>query len=51
MGLSELLSTFGQNYLDGLLATWGMTAVSFALVMVLSVLVTVARVSPPGGSI
>lgn len=46
MGLSELLSTFGQNYLDGLLATWGMTAVSFALVMVLSVLVTVARVSP-----
>lgn len=46
MGLSELLSTFGQNYLDGLLATWSMTAVSFALVMVLSVLVTVARVSP-----
>ena len=46
MGLSELLSTFGQNYLDGLLATWSMTAVSFVLVMVLSVLVTVARVSP-----
>lgn len=46
MGLSELLSTYGQNYLDGLLATWGMTAVSFVLVMALAVLVTVARVSP-----
>ncbi len=48
MGLTELLSTYGQRYLDGLLATWSMTAVSFLLVMVLSVLVTVMRVSPFG---
>ena len=46
MGLAELLGTYGQNYLDGLLATWGMTAVSFVFVMVLAVAVTVARVSP-----
>lgn len=46
MGLSELLSTYGQDYLVGLLTTWGMTAVSFVFVMVLAVLVTVARVSP-----
>ena len=46
MGLAELLGTYGQNYLDGLLATWSMTAVSFVFVMVLAVLVTVARVSP-----
>ena len=46
MGLSELLSTYGEKYLQGLLATWSMTAVSFVFVMMLAVLVTVARVSP-----
>ena len=46
MGLAELLGTYGQNYLDGLLATWSMTAVSFVFVMALAVLVTVARVCP-----
>lgn len=46
MSLAELLGTYGQNYLDGLLATWSMTAVSFVFVMVLAVLVTIARVSP-----
>ncbi|HJA28692.1 MAG TPA: amino acid ABC transporter permease [Candidatus Olsenella pullicola] len=46
MGLSELLSTYGDKYLQGLLATWSMTAVSFVFVMALAVLVTVARVSP-----
>lgn len=46
MGLSELLSTYGDKYLQGLLATWSMTAVSFVFVMMLAVLVTVARVSP-----
>lgn len=45
MGLGELLGTYGQNYLDGLLATWSMTAISFVFVMALAVLVTVARVS------
>ena len=46
MGLSELLSTYGEKYLQGLLATWSMTAVSFIFVMALAVVVTVARVSP-----
>lgn len=46
MSLAELLGTYGQNYLDGLLATWSMTAVSFVFVMALAVLVTVARVCP-----
>ena len=44
MGISELLSTYGQDYLNGLLVTWGMTAASFA--MALAVLITVMRVSP-----
>ena len=39
MGLSELLSTYGEKYLQGLLATWSMTAVSFVFVMALAVLV------------
>ena len=46
MGLTELLTTYGEKYLQGLLSTWGMTAISFVFVMVLAVLVTVARVSP-----
>lgn len=46
MGISELLSTYGQDYLNGLLVTWSMTAASFAMVMVLAVLITVMRVSP-----
>lgn len=46
MGISEFLSTYGQDYLNGLLVTWGMTAASFAMVMVLAVLITVMRVSP-----
>lgn len=46
MGLSELLSTYGQNYLDALLATWSMTALCFAFVMLVAVAVTVLRVSP-----
>lgn len=48
MGLSELLGTYGQNYLNGLLATWSMAAVSFVFVMVLAVAVTVMRVCPFG---
>ncbi|WP_307739245.1 ABC transporter permease subunit [uncultured Parolsenella sp.] len=46
MGLSELLSKYGQLYLDGLLMTWRMTAISFVVVMVLAVLLTIMRVSP-----
>ena len=46
MGLSELLSTYGPNYLTALLTTWRITAVSFVLVMALSILITVLRVCP-----
>ncbi len=46
MGLSELLTTYGQDYLTALVTTWWMTAVAFAFVMVLSIAITVMRVSP-----
>ncbi len=46
MGLSELLSTYGQNYVDALLATWSMTALCFVFVMLMAVAITVLRVSP-----
>ena len=46
MGLSELLATYGQDYLTALVTTWWMTAVAFAFVMVLSIAITVMRVSP-----
>lgn len=46
MGLSELLSTYGPLYLTALLTTWKLTVVTFALVMVLSVALTVMRVCP-----
>ena len=46
MGLVELLSTYGQDYATALFTTWWMTAVSFAVVMVLSVGITVLRVCP-----
>ena len=38
MSLSELWSLYGQNYIDALLATWGMTLESFAIAMVLACL-------------
>ncbi len=46
MGLSELLSTYGPLYLTALLTTWKLTVVTFVLVMVLSVALTVMRVCP-----
>ena len=46
MGLPELLANYGPMYLTALLTTWRLTLVSFALVMVFSVLLTIMRVSP-----
>ncbi len=46
MGLTELLATYGRDYWEALLSTWGMTALCFALVMVVAIAVTVMRVSP-----
>ncbi|QWT17323.1 amino acid ABC transporter permease [Collinsella sp. zg1085] len=46
MSFNELWAQFGQNYLDALLTTWGMTAVCFIGVMVVAIFMTVLRVSP-----
>lgn len=46
MGLSELLSTYGPQYLQSLLVTWRLTAICFALALVVGLLVTVMRVCP-----
>lgn len=46
MSLSELLSTYGHMYVDAAVATWWMTAVSFAGAMVLGLAITVLRVCP-----
>ena len=46
MGLPELLANYGPLYLTALLTTWRLTIVSFALVMVFCVLLTVLRVCP-----
>ncbi|MBP3885611.1 MAG: ABC transporter permease subunit [Olsenella sp.] len=46
MGLQELLSTYGGMYVQALLVTWRMTAVSYVGAMALALVLTVARVSP-----
>ena len=46
MGLQELLSTYGDMYVQALFVTWRMTAISYVGAMVLALLLTVARVSP-----
>jgi len=46
MSISELLSTYGSMYVDAALATWWMTAVSFAGAMVLGLAITIMRVCP-----
>lgn len=46
MGIVELLSTYGEKYWQALLVTWEYTAVSFALALVLGLVVTVLRVCP-----
>ncbi len=46
MGLSDLLAKYGNQYLEALLTTWRLTAVSFAGAFVIGILITVARVSP-----
>lgn len=46
MGIKDLLVAYGPEYLSALLATWRLTIASFALVMALSIVVTVMRVCP-----
>lgn len=46
MNLSQLLSQYGSKYLVALLTTWRLTAISFALALVIGILITAMRVSP-----
>jgi len=46
MSLAALLSQYGDKYLLGLLTTWKLTFLSFALAFALGVLITVFRVCP-----
>ncbi len=46
MGVRELLSQFGDQYVQALFTTWKLTAVAFAIAFVLGMIVTVLRVSP-----
>ncbi len=46
MSVSELLSQFGDQYLQALLTTWKLTALAFAIAFVLGILVTVLRICP-----
>ena len=46
MSLSDLLSQFGDLYLQALLNTWRLTAISFAGAFVIGIVITVFRVCP-----
>ena len=46
MSFSELISLYGDLYIQALLTTWSMTLVSFACVMLVSIFITILRVSP-----
>lgn len=46
MSISEILSNYGDLYIQALLTTWKMTAISFVIAMVLAVVITIMRVSP-----
>lgn len=46
MGISELLSQFGDKYLMALLTTWKLTALAFTAAFVIGIVITVMRVSP-----
>ena len=46
MGFAELVSNYGINYLQALLQTWSMTAITFACAMLIGLVITVFRVSP-----
>lgn len=46
MGIKELLSQYGDQYIQALFTTWKLTAFSFAIAFVIGVAVTVMRISP-----
>jgi glutamate transport system permease protein len=46
MNINELLSQYGDKYLQALLTTWKLTVLSFVLAFVIGVVITVMRISP-----
>ena len=46
MGIRELLSQFGGEYLSALLMTYRLTFLSFAMALVIGIVITVMRISP-----
>lgn len=46
MGIKELLSQYGDQYIQALFTTWKLTALSFTIAFVIGVIITVMRISP-----
>lgn len=46
MGIQELLSQYGDKYIQALFVTWKLTAVSFVLAFLIGILITIMRVCP-----
>lgn len=46
MGLSELISQYGEQYMQALLVTWQLTFISFTLAFIIGIIITVMRVCP-----
>lgn len=46
MSINELLSQFGEQYLQAMLTTWKLTFIAFALAFVIGIIITVLRISP-----
>ncbi|SFG77607.1 amino acid ABC transporter permease [Oribacterium sp. WCC10] len=46
MTISELLSQYGDKYVEALLTTWQLTFISFAGAMIIGIIITVMRVCP-----
>lgn len=46
MTISELLSQYGEKYIQALFTTWQLTALSFAGALVIGIIITVMRVCP-----
>ena len=46
MGVQELLSQFGDKYIQALLTTWKLTVLAFTIAFVLGTAVTILRVCP-----
>ena len=46
MGISQLLSQFGDKYLLALFTTWKFTGFAFALAFAIGIIITVMRICP-----